>query len=205
MNTNKDLIAYSMDYASFLLNNLPEKQAQYITDITLFGSVARGDFDDSSDIDIFINVKDKKPEKAINHLTEEFFNSAKYREYWKLKGIDRKIRPVIGKINDWKDLKESIALNGITIYGKHKPLPQTAQSYMLFQWSTIKNQSTRVLLNKQLFGYNQHNKKYKGKIELAGGEKLGTNCAIVPIEHYTMTLNIFRNLKIPAKMRQIFI
>ena len=205
MNTNKDLIAYSMDYASFLLNNLPKKQADYINDITLFGSVARGDFDESSDIDIFINATDKKPEKEINHLTDEFFKSVKYKEYWKLKGIDRKIRPIIGKINDWKDLKESIALNGITIYGKHRQLPETTRSYMLFQWSAIKNQSTRVLLNKQLFGYNQYNKKYIGKIEQSGGEKLGTNCAIVPIEHYTMTLNIFRNLKIPVKMRQIFI
>ena len=198
----KDLIAYSMDYASFLLNNLPEKQASCITEIILFGSVARGDFDESSDIDIFIDT-DLKLEKAINHLTEKFFKSVKFKEYWKLIGIEKKIKPLIGKLKEWKDLKESITVNGITIYGKYKERPKKMRPMMLFQWESIQNQSNRVLLNKRLFGYVQHSKKYKGKVEVACGEKLGTNCAIVPIEHYSEILNIFRKMKLQIKMREI--
>lgn len=202
---NKDLAAYSMDYASFLLNNLPEKQASCITEIILFGSVARGDFDESSDIDIFIDITDQKLEKAINHLTEEFFKSVKFKEYWKLIGIEKKIKPIVGKLSEWKDLRESLVVNGITIYGKYKQLPKKTRHMMLFQWGSIQNQSNRVLLNKRLFGYVQHSKKYKGKIELADGEKLGTNCAIVPIEHYSEILNIFRKMKLQVKMREILV
>ena len=49
-----ELIAYAMDFASYL-----ESKIEGINRIILHGSVSREDFDEESDIDIFIDTKEK--------------------------------------------------------------------------------------------------------------------------------------------------
>ena len=58
-----ELIAYAMDFASYLISKVDG-----IHRIILHGSIARGDFDDESDIDLFIDVSDIKMEKKIKLL-----------------------------------------------------------------------------------------------------------------------------------------
>ncbi len=60
-----ELIAYAMDFCSFLLKS---EMANEIKKIILFGSVARGDFDSESDIDIFI---DTEKEKAVDNAAKK--------------------------------------------------------------------------------------------------------------------------------------
>jgi predicted nucleotidyltransferase len=201
------LIAYSLDYVSFLLGNLNEKEVSSINNIILFGSVARGDFSKTSDIDIFIDVINEKTriEKSVEKLTKDFFDSVKFKEYWKLLGIDKRIKPMVGKLKDWKDLRESIILNGITLYGKFKEFPEKGRPMILFQWDSIKNNSKRVLLNKRLFGYKQYGKIYKGLTETLGGEKLGSNSMLIPVEHYKKIENVFKDMKIVVSMREVII
>ena len=50
----ENLISYAANFVSFLLD---EKIAKHINRIVLFGSVARGNFDKESDIDVFIDTK----------------------------------------------------------------------------------------------------------------------------------------------------
>ena len=100
------LIGYVMDFASFLIQNL--KSIDGINSIILFGSVARGDENKDSDIDIFIDTLDKgNLEKEIKKLKEKFLNSVIYKNYWKLLGIENEINVIIGEINKWK-LKDSM-------------------------------------------------------------------------------------------------
>lgn len=201
----KRLIAYTTDYVSFLLDDLSDKELSNIKNIILFGSVARGDFGELSDIDVFIDVigKTERIKKSIENITKRFFDSSRFNEYWKLMGVDNNIKPIVGELNSWKDLRENIILNGITLYGKFKELPKRTNPMILFQWNSIKNDSKRVLLNKRLFGYKQYGKEYYGLVETIDGEKIGANCILIPIEHYKKVLGIFRKMKVSIKMREV--
>ena len=52
MNRNK-LISLSMNFSSFLVGQMDVKS------VILFGSVAKNNFDDESDIDIFVECNEK--------------------------------------------------------------------------------------------------------------------------------------------------
>lgn len=200
------LIAYALDYTSFLLDNLDKKEVSNINNIILFGSIARGDFDGHSDIDMFIDIgKKNKIEKSVEDVTKKFFDSVKFKDYWKLMGIERNIKPIVGRLNEWKELRESIVVDGIVLYGKFKEFPEKSRPMILFQWESIKNNSKRVLLNKKLFGYTQYGKKYKGMVNIVGGEKLGSNCVLIPIEHHRKAHEIFRDMKVGVRVREVII
>ena len=95
-----ELIAYAVDFSSYLLS-----KSESVEMIILFGSVARGDFDDESDIDIFVDIDEKK-EKSIKAILDDYYKTKKYNE-WKLKGIDNDISLIIGRVDseEWKDFE----------------------------------------------------------------------------------------------------
>jgi len=105
------LISYAVDFVSFLLERIDKNK---IDRIILFGSVARDEADSDSDVDLFIeSVEDIK--KPIKKIKDEFFNSTKFRDYWELKGIKSEIKIISGKLDNWKDIKNSVVSNGILL------------------------------------------------------------------------------------------
>ena len=75
-------IAYAMDFSSFFIQKI--KSQGYIKQILLFGSVARGEADVTSDVDIFIDVVQPSLsiEQEIKKIVNDFFRSTKYKNYW---------------------------------------------------------------------------------------------------------------------------
>src|SRR3989338_1480941 len=146
-----DLISYAADFASFLIKSI---NIDNIKEIILFGSASRMEADKDSDIDIFINVakKDTKLEKNVKEAKEQFFGSSKYKNYWKLLGVTNNINIIVGLLEDW-ELENSIASTGITLYGKYQRKPLKGKDAVLLVWENVKPDSTRVLLNKNMFGY----------------------------------------------------
>jgi predicted nucleotidyltransferase len=55
------------------VKEIREKLGNEILDIRLFGSKARGDFKEDSDIDIFILVKKKKARDKISDIAADYF------------------------------------------------------------------------------------------------------------------------------------
>src|SRR3989338_1271167 len=98
----EELIAYVMNFASSIIK---EKIGKDIDRIILFGSVARGDFDKESDIDVFIEGE-KDIEREIENLLSIFMKS-EIQKKWELKGLKNEISLKIGKLNEW-ELKRSI-------------------------------------------------------------------------------------------------
>lgn len=198
-----ELISYAIDFVSFLMQNLKEKEK--IKAIILFGSVARREFEKESDVDIFIDVIDngEKIQKEADKINENFFDSVKYIKYWKLFGINNDFHVIVGKINEWK-LRDSMLGNSFVLYQAYSPKLEEGKNMIILSWGTIKNNSKRVMLNKKLFGYNYYGKKYKGILEIYNGKKLGSNVILIPSEQLNLCLKIFRNFKVPVKIKRVF-
>jgi len=63
-----DIISYTQDFISLLFQNLDSK---LVRSIVLFGSASRGDFDQESDIDLFIDLFDESKKKSVEKKVEE--------------------------------------------------------------------------------------------------------------------------------------
>ncbi len=196
------LIAYAMDFASFLIQKV---QQEKIRNIILFGSVARGESDKESDIDLFVDLidEDKTLINKINICLDEFIASSKVKNYWKLLGISNEIKLTIGNLDKWNELKPSVISNGIVLYGKYKSDIKGGKYQVFFIWENIKPNTKRVLFNKQLFGFNQNEKFYPGLINKYQGEKLGKGCIIVPLEHSNIFHSLFKKYKITVKINKV--
>ena len=200
---NSNLISYALDFASFLMQNISNKEK--IRNIVLFGSVAREEADKESDIDIFIDIvkENKETENEIQKILNKFENSTKFKNYWKLLNIKNEIKLMIGELDKWTDLKPSIIANGVSLYGKFKLEIKDGKHKVFFIWENVKPNSKRVLFNKQLFGYKQNQKFYKGLLQKYKAEKLGKGCIIVDLEYSNIFHRLFKKYKITVKIKSI--
>ncbi|MEK6933887.1 MAG: nucleotidyltransferase domain-containing protein [Nanoarchaeota archaeon] len=132
--------AYASYFVSYLLNTLNVKDLPNIKAIILFGSAARDEASKESDVDIFIDIKKNK--KNFDKKTAEVENNFyKSREalLFKAKGIDNKINIIIGKIDEWKDLKKSIESTGVILYGSYVASKTEGKKKALIFWNKVKN------------------------------------------------------------------
>ncbi|MDP2672267.1 MAG: nucleotidyltransferase domain-containing protein [Nanoarchaeota archaeon] len=198
-----ELISYAMDFASFLMQNLKEKEK--IKEIILFGSTARGEETKKSDVDIFIDIFGEKKtiEKNILEIKDKFFNSIKFKNYWMLLDIKNDINVLVGKLNQWK-LKDTMLGSSIILYGKYSPKLEDGKNKVILCWNAIKNNSKRVMLNKKLSGYSHYGKKYKGLLEIYNGIKLGSNVISISTEQLNLFLKEFRKFKVRVKIKRVF-
>lgn len=189
-----------MDFVSYLIGHLAS-----IDRIILFGSIARGDFNDESDIDLFIDTKDKKLEKQVEKLGDDYSKTSKARS-WQLKGIQNTFSCIVGGLDreEWKDLKRGMVNNGLILYDKYKATAEKIHQYTLFSFENIKPESVRVMANRVLFGFRVKGKKYPGLAEQYGLVKLGKGVLLVPIEHSLKIKYFFREKKITVKVYDIW-
>ena len=199
---NKILLAYAVDFVSFLIERI---DINNIKKIILFGSVARDEASSESDIDLFIDIigNKKSIETDIKRIKEEFLKSTRYQNYWLLKDIKNEIKPIIGKLDEWKELKTSIISDGIVLYGKFEEMPEKAVHKTLLSWENIKPESKRVMLSKRLFGYKKGKKSYEGLIQKYDGERIGKGLIAVPSANAKIFLKLFRDMNITAKIKKI--
>ena len=193
---NYKLVAYAEDFASYLIENLG-KESEFIKQIILFGSASRGETDENSDIDLFVNT-DKKIEDKLNKIKEEFYNSIKFKKYWKLLNIQNEINLSVGKLEDWGDLKVSISANGIVLYGKFAGEAKLKHNY-LFIVTPVKDRNKSISVWRELYGYTQKAKKkeyiQEGLIKKYNGEKLSRGVFFIPVKHSQEIIRYLRSKK----------
>jgi len=190
-------IPYASAFVAFILPKLDN-----IKDIILFGSVARDEDDENSDIDLFININEKKDEQKIeDKLKKEIpkFYKSKIAEPFVLRGIKNEIKIHVGILDEWK-LKRSIISDGITLYGKYKELPKKQKHLMLFTFDPIKNITKRNKITRLLFGRKEKGYLKSGLLEQFEGKKLSPTCFIVPIEHSKGVIKIFSREKVSYRL-----
>ena len=199
------LLSYALDFTSFFLQKVHHKDN--IKQIILFGSVARDEDDEESDVDLFFDVVKEaaKIEKEYLALFASFLSSAKYLHYWKLLGIQNEIKLHIGHITAWKELHPSLISDGITLFGKYAPLLKEGRHAVFFIWENIQPNSKRVLFNKQLFGYKQGDTFYQGLLQKYNGERLGKGCISADLAYSSLFQVHFKKYKIPVKIKKVLL
>ncbi len=194
---NYNLIAYAQDFASYLLQNVG-KSAERVRQIILFGSVARGEADRKSDVDIFIDVTDESVEDAILSVNEQFAESVKVKKYWALLDVKNKINCTVGKLEEWDSLQRSLIADGIVLYGKYQREPEL-KPYCLFIVNPGKKRSANLRVWRSLYGYTQKAGKKiyrkKGLVKEYEGKKLGNAIFVIPAVHAQKMRHFLRKEK----------
>ena len=198
-----ELISYAADFVSFFLQNF--KDVEKIKSIVLFGSVARGEETKKSDVDIFVDVfsGSKVLEKKIGIMKDDFFDSRKFKDYWKLMGIENDINIIVGKLDEW-NLKDTILGSSIILYGKYSSRLDSGENKVILYWDVVKDNSKRVMLNKKLKGFSHYGKKYEGFLDIYGGVKLGANAILIPVEELNLFLKEFKRFGAKVRIRRVF-
>jgi len=197
------LISYAASFASFLLDTRISKK---IDNIILFGSVARGDFDEESDIDIFVDT-DKEINEDVERILNLFKESEIYKN-WKLKGVENEISLKVGKLKKWS-LKRNVISNGIILYGKYKEMPEDIKYYLMIKLSFRNmHRNKKISLWRKLYGYTQKigQKKYEsiGLINELGGKKLEKSLIIVPMEKRNELIKFLNRNKVNYSINEIW-
>jgi predicted nucleotidyltransferase len=197
----KMLKAYASYFASYLLANL--KNIENVRSIILFGSVARGEATKGSDADIFIEVK-KASEKFTKDAEKVLDGFYKSREalLFKAKGIENKISMKIGKLDEWRNLKQSIESTGIVLYGKYTSGRGEGKKYAVIFWSSI-GKNRGAFLNK-IYGFKVKNKDYKGILEKFNGKKIGKSAIMMPVEHREEITKLLKHHDVDAKIMDVY-
>lgn len=202
----------ALSYAYDFIRILAGKTGFKANDIILFGSVARGDFDRESDVDIFVNVpagRAKSAQKAVNGAQNEF--EIYSRRTWKLKGIDLPIKCVVGDLNSkkWSALRREIISSGISLYGKYKELPKGMKRFYIFSFSLAKlKHKNRVNAVRKIYGYSagKGKKLYKqsGILDEVKGEKINPGVIMAPAEGHKRLFEFFKSKRVSFKIREVW-
>ena len=201
------LIAYAMDCASFILQQMRD-DAKYVKSIIVFGSVARHEAVEDSDIDLYIDVIKNNLEEKIMAAKKKFLGSQIVESYWKLLNVENEINIQVGDLNKDSILRESIISNGIIIFGKYYTDEEKEKS-ILFTIHSRKKTSENLRLWRKLYGYSQKvgRKIYakKGILEDCHGQKIAKGVFILPSNFANEMHNLLKKMKVPHELRIIWV
>jgi len=195
MKSKNLLRALAYSFISYMIEKI---ELENIDRIILFGSVARGDASQDSDIDIFIDTKNKGLKKEIDEILANFYKSFIYKDYWKLVGVENDIKCIVDTLNNWK-LKRSIISEGITLFDKTVE-KINGKYYSLIKISVKGGANRKLRLWRMIYGYKQKiGKKHyysEGLINKCGGKKISSGVFIIPLSKSQFILNMLKKEKI---------
>lgn len=203
MTKRESLIGYAISFTSFLLDS---KVGKKIKKIILFGSVARGDFTEESDIDLFIDTK-SNIENEVNR-TFTLFTSSKTEEIWKLKGVKNNISLKVGELNKWKSKREIIS-SGLMLYGKYNELPEKTKYYAMIKIDVKEMKTAKQMkIWRRLYGYKQKvgKKVYEieGLVNKSGGLKVGKAVFLIPMENRKNIIDFLKKNKVKHTINELW-
>lgn len=198
----RELVSYATSFVSFLLDSGIFKD---IENIVLFGSVAREDFDEESDIDIFIDTRGDIKNDVNKQLN--LFKQSEAQKKWELKGLKNEISLKIGDLSKWK-LKRSLISSGIILYGKYKQVPENVKYYLLIKPKIgIMKQGEKIKIWRKLYGYRQKvgSKVYitKGLVEKLEGKRVDSGI-IIPAEKKNEIIAYLNKKKVRYILNEIW-
>ncbi len=199
----KSLIAYAMNFASFIVDSVVGDK---INKIILFGSVARGDTTEESDIDLFIDAPENIEKEIMGQLA--LYQASQAQKLWKHKGATNELSLKVGNLDKWQ-LKREVISSGILLYGKYSELPKHTTYYLLLTLD-VKNKkiAKQVKLWRALYGYTQKvgKKIYRspGLLAECGGKKIGKALLLVPMEQRKPVLDMLKKHHVRHTLHELW-
>ena len=205
---NNELLSYVFDFISQISDN--KEIISTIRKIILFGSLARGDMHENSDIDLFIDTTNQELNNLIKKELNKFESRAE--KTWHLRNIKTSIKIIADDIEKekWADLKEEIQGYGKVLYGKIDSSPNKLNQKVLITYNlTNISQKDKMSLIRKLYGYSlkKQNKIYtqKGLLEELNGEKISPNAFIISVENLQKVKKELNEHKVKYLTRPIWV
>lgn len=204
-----EIFAYAYDFISQIMDNRIVFES--IRKIILFGSVARNDFSEESDVDLFIDVPEEKRDEIQQQIRKEknLFET-RCKKTWFLRGVDAPIKVVVGDIesSEWKELHEEIRAYGKILYGQYVIFQKKGKQCVLITYELKKLEQKRKMgLIRALYGYSltKKGKKYvqKGFLEKVGGTKISANAFLIEKGQLTQVKKILHSYKVPYRLKDM--
>ena len=195
------MLSYAQSFVSFLFRT-PGVNVTDIKSVYLFGSVARGDFDEDSDIDIFINADKNEKEilKFSKIALKNFYRSNEYKKF-SLLGITNPISVKCGDVEKW-GLFRSIKAEGIIMYSSS--LFPLFRKYFLVEIKPVKDITKRNRIIRKLVGRKEADRKEKGLVEQIGGQILDSRHYIIPAEKIMSVTKILSKENALFEIRELW-
>ena len=162
--------SYIYDFLRVFFDKLPDRER--IRGIYLFGSLARGNPHQNSDVDLFIDVESSLSQE-IEELARESVNEFEiYSEKtWKLRGVTYPFSIIVGDLQDqkWNELQNEIVQYGFVLYRKleNKALKNKhpSERILLSYDLSSQKQAHKMTILRNLFGYSlkKGNKVYRSE------------------------------------------
>lgn len=173
-------LQYAVAGVAHVLAGIEESAFERVRAVYIFGSVANGSATADSDVDVFFDVDlTVKAQQKFRRTVERLFDGFRLSKTglkFQIKGIANEFSPVVGKLAQWPDLKRSIAIRGIQVYGP-AVLKAEGQPWMIYSWEKLKNRG--AFLN-AVYGYTIQKKHYAGFLKRSNGFKIGKSAIAIP-------------------------
>ena len=193
-----EIFRYGMLSAAYLVSSLSESELKKVRKVLLFGSTARLAASEESDIDIFFDVRAPKRfqlalRAKLNKTADQFYLTNSALEF-KSRGIDNELSIKIGKLEEWKELAQSMPSNALVLYSKYNGKPPGIKSYTILSWEAP-GKAKGALLNK-IYGYKANKKRYPGLLEKYKGIKLGRAVIMVSAQSRDVFIDALEKYKV---------
>jgi predicted nucleotidyltransferase len=168
--------------------------------IILFGSYARGDYDEYSDYDILVIFKDKD---SMWRRWDDLFKSV---------GELRLLIHLIPKsydefLNSERVFLDELYKQGIVLYAKYpfttylKPIHLKCNKIIVYDLSSLKQKEKMKLLY-ELYGKKEYNKP--GLIKRLNGEKLSSGCITIPSENAQEIIKVLKRYNVKIRIIDVY-
>jgi predicted nucleotidyltransferase len=193
-----DIYRFAEISAVYLVSSLTQTELKRVNNVLIYGSAARFSATEDSDIDIFFDVSGPKRfqlalRSKLNKSADQFQMTNAALEF-KSKGIFNELSIKVGKLEEWKDLSQSMASHAIIVFGKYTGKPHGLGAYTILSWE-LPGKSKGALLNK-IYGYKASGKHYPGLLEKNGGVKLGRAVIMVPSQRRDAFIDAIEKYKV---------
>ena len=193
-------IAYVCNALSFIF--IESTLASHIRKVYLYGSAARGELTEKSDIDVFIDCSaqhEKIIEQGAKAAITRFYQSLDFKKWPHLQGT-YPITVCAGELNQW-ELKNVVETEGILVYS-NTPFSGTGKRHSLFMFTLPKNKKKYLSVTRRLFGRKEKGYKDAGILGIAQGKKIGATVILAPSEGASMLCTFFNNEKIDYSFKE---
>lgn len=194
-------VAYVENALSFLF--LDPVPLSYIRTVYLYGSAARGELTESSDIDVFIDCtpeKEKDVEGAAKAAFSRFIFSQDY-EKWKRLGFYFPFSIQVGDFQSW-ELRDSIFADGILLYSRNASSISGVRS-LLFILDLPKSKKKYLHFIRAFFGRKEKGYKDHGLLHELHGIKISSTVVMIPKEHMQTATQFFIKEKISYSFKEV--